>query len=618
MLIVAKCKPSHIDGRLPTKQVSSSNAVSEETSSWAVVDRQMSSPIKWFEEHRQSDLQECDNQPFPSALDPSPLSSRARYGLVEEIPDVLLLRHRMDTHEMSFAPHGISDGVVTIQEVRKRAAEILGCEPQNLILMYNGKVLSEGGATAKAYAIEHYGQLVAVDRSRLWPVISANISKTSSDLKSEQCLMRHQEATEHEREYFELLASRNGAVSEQKQQKSDSACSLIIPIAPDAVHDTAALTRSLKADPIETGSADSPNSTSRSEGEMSFMHSDEECPSPVPWTPVIDSAFSIVSVQLAALLVKSYFATALTALGREGTSQRPDAPAGSTSTASTPTTSARTASAPPATSTSAVHPTAWQTAQKRKFQSDKEEENRKGDDENDRDRPHDEPNSNHDSVSKPLACPYFKNEPRRYSERNSTERSYRSCSTCLLKDISRLKQHLYRVHRRPDHYCGRCYQVCRSEALLEEHVRSDPRCQLSGPLFQEKMTVAQIEQIKRRRPGKSVSDNWYGIFKILFPDSTPPESPYVESLCTEGIQRFLSFVESQGNARLQQLLLNELQQEPFASYLTQQIVAEAVEGPCLCSCAGYFSNSAQLPNLWIHHSKTKLLRYKSRPTPTLP
>jgi hypothetical protein len=42
-------------------------------------------------------------------------------------------------------------------------------------------------------------------------------------------------------------------------------------------------------------------------------------------------------------------------------------------------------------------------------------------------------------VLKLLACPYFKLDPRRYSEKNMTEQNYRGCSSRWLPDIGRLK-----------------------------------------------------------------------------------------------------------------------------------------------------------------------------------
>jgi hypothetical protein len=39
------------------------------------------------------------------------------------------------------------------------------------------------------------------------------------------------------------------------------------------------------------------------------------------------------------------------------------------------------------------------------------------------------------------------------------------------------------------------------------------------------MTEDQLISIKRRNPGKGISENWFHIFGILFPGETPPNSP---------------------------------------------------------------------------------------------
>ncbi|KAL9622884.1 MAG: hypothetical protein Q9160_002810 [Pyrenula sp. 1 TL-2023] len=44
-----------------------------------------------------------------------------------------------------------------------------------------------------------------------------------------------------------------------------------------------------------------------------------------------------------------------------------------------------------------------------------------------------------------LACPYSKYDPTKYSERNHEDRAYRGCSSCLIRDIPKLK---YVVHSR--------------------------------------------------------------------------------------------------------------------------------------------------------------------------
>ena len=62
--------------------------------------------------------------------------------------------------------------------------------------------------------------------------------------------------------------------------------------------------------------------------------------------------------------------------------------------------------------------------------------------------------------SRLLSCPYFKYDPHRYStlNQNIAETRYRNCASSYHRGISRVKQHLYRVHALPKYYCLRCYQ----------------------------------------------------------------------------------------------------------------------------------------------------------------
>jgi hypothetical protein len=76
-----------------------------------------------------------------------------------------------------------------------------------------------------------------------------------------------------------------------------------------------------------------------------------------------------------------------------------------------------------------------------------------------------------DSNNKLFACPYAKYDPTRYSERNVIEKNYRGCSSRLLRNIARLRQHLDRVHTRPEQYCPRCGKEFECQGLQEEHTR---------------------------------------------------------------------------------------------------------------------------------------------------
>jgi hypothetical protein len=157
-----------------------------------------------------------------------------------------------------------------------------------------------------------------------------------------------------------------------------------------------------------------------------------------------------------------------------------------------------------------------------------------------------------------FACPYSKFDPIRFSERNIDEKHYRGCSSSYLSDISRLKQHLYRTHRKPDFYCRSCFEIFKSEAQLDTHTRKRPSCEPCEPHFAEKMSVEQIADVKRRKPGKTPADTWFAIFRILFPEAPLPQSPYADSVSSEAIRSFMDLFQRQAQANLSALIREQL------------------------------------------------------------
>jgi hypothetical protein len=186
--------------------------------------------------------------------------------------------------------------------------------------------------------------------------------------------------------------------------------------------------------------------------------------------------------------------------------------------------------------------------------------------------------SNSDVLPEKLfACPYFKLDPSRYSQRNIDEKKYRGCSSCFLTDISRLKQHLYRVHGRPDYYCGSCFQEFKTRVLLDTHTRQRPSCKLSECPFDEKMDSDQKIKIKRRRFGQNPSEAWYDIWRILFPNSDAPESPFSEIASTIAVQSVFERFRARAPHMLSGLVRDRIQDSIYLADYQQLLLQNAQE-----------------------------------------
>ncbi|KAK6369845.1 uncharacterized protein PV06_01810 [Exophiala oligosperma] len=133
------------------------------------------------------------------------------------------------------------------------------------------------------------------------------------------------------------------------------------------------------------------------------------------------------------------------------------------------------------------------------------------------------------SPEKLFACPFCKYDKDRYSERNVQEKHYRGCASGYWPDISRVKQHLYRVHWRRIH-CVRCFTKFDRKELLDKHVRESQPCGLVECPCPEKFDDGQYNDIRRKRPASTPEQVWYIIYSILFPGQPQPSSPYADNM----------------------------------------------------------------------------------------
>ncbi|KPI44172.1 uncharacterized protein AB675_6575 [Cyphellophora attinorum] len=125
------------------------------------------------------------------------------------------------------------------------------------------------------------------------------------------------------------------------------------------------------------------------------------------------------------------------------------------------------------------------------------------------------------------ACHYCKFDSARYSDCNNTEKHYRGCSSGFWTDISRLKQHLYRVHYRKYHRCHKCWVSFKSDEEVTIHQRST-ECIPGECPFPEKFDQDVYNELHKKRPKTSPEEVWFLVWDSLFPGTPRPSSPYTD------------------------------------------------------------------------------------------
>ncbi|OTA52269.1 hypothetical protein K449DRAFT_391479 [Hypoxylon sp. EC38] len=168
----------------------------------------------------------------------------------------------------------------------------------------------------------------------------------------------------------------------------------------------------------------------------------------------------------------------------------------------------------------------------------RESDNQHSEDEGDEDkRPSNKPilKASEEAQSVFWACPFSKWKPL----------TYQKCHRYILKDISRVKQHLRRYHERP-RYCPVCWEVFREEDKFETHIQ-DRRCSPRPKIDIEGVSSAQQKQLERRSDKQlSKPKQWYAIYETLFPDQPRPDNPYIESDLSAELISFQRFMAIEG------------------------------------------------------------------------
>lgn len=127
-----------------------------------------------------------------------------------------------------------------------------------------------------------------------------------------------------------------------------------------------------------------------------------------------------------------------------------------------------------------------------------------------------------------FACHYCKFDVSRYSDANNTEKQYRGCSSGYWPDISRLKQHLYRVHWQGANRCTTCWAQFKTDGEVAAH-HSQTSCEAAQCPCPEKFGSDVYDELHKKRPKASAEEVWFIVWDTLFPGTVRPNSPFADA-----------------------------------------------------------------------------------------
>jgi len=176
-----------------------------------------------------------------------------------------------------------------------------------------------------------------------------------------------------------------------------------------------------------------------------------------------------------------------------------------------------------------------------------------------------------------FACPFAKSNPWRYQE----------CLRFKLRTWGHTKQHLARCHT-PPRCCPRCYQEFGdkdAESDLRDHLSQVNACEPCDPAKVGRVTKETMDRAmgggrRKDETGDKLNDEkrWYRAFGILFPDKTPPKSPYAESLAVEILQELSAPMPGgTGSQILEQVQKEILELCPHSHDAFQMVVSRVIQ-----------------------------------------
>ncbi|KAI1346737.1 hypothetical protein F5Y01DRAFT_297018 [Xylaria sp. FL0043] len=182
------------------------------------------------------------------------------------------------------------------------------------------------------------------------------------------------------------------------------------------------------------------------------------------------------------------------------------------------------------------------------------------------------------SEARVFACPFLYHNHEKHSE----------CCKYELRRIQDVKQHLRRCHKRPP-YCPVCYNTYETDKERDDHVRTQqcaarPQTELDG-LSQE-----QRDTLHKRKNSKDTPEaHWYFIWDTCFPNSTRPDSVYLDRRISREMFLIRRYITTDGFRIIRNCLIankaiewtlpsNEQDLNRFQEDVVQGVVKKLVEG----------------------------------------
>jgi len=158
-----------------------------------------------------------------------------------------------------------------------------------------------------------------------------------------------------------------------------------------------------------------------------------------------------------------------------------------------------------------------------------------------------------------FACPFWKQDPLRHSR----------CYKLELKEVKRVKQHLYRSHKKPIR-CRRCQSVFPNRAACDSHQAVD--CVRQPEIIDDGINEDQASELSNRGSSSLTQEQrWFVMWQIVLPGVPEPASPYIDDDLSEDMCEFREFYQRHGSA----ILLDHIRTTPSWSQEDEDRVRDA-------------------------------------------